>query len=87
MTETAKYLTTRQVLTRYGRDNPVWLWRLIKRDEAFPRPIIIGGSKYFAIADLDAYDAAAAARQIPEPAHARAARGIKAAAPVKAEGV
>ena len=57
------YLTTRQVAKRYNRSNTVWVYRRVKGDPNFPRPIYIGGQKYFRLADLEAYDADSA-RQI-----------------------
>jgi predicted DNA-binding transcriptional regulator AlpA len=52
------YLTRKQVLERYGNRSPMWLWRLLKRDASFPRPINLAGSTPLFDADeLDAYDA------------------------------
>lgn len=50
------YLTARQVLNRYGRKSTIWLYRIVKRDPKFPRPLYIGGQKYFRLSDLEAYD-------------------------------
>jgi predicted DNA-binding transcriptional regulator AlpA len=52
------YLTARQVVHRYGRKSLVWLWRLLRRDAQFPRPLEIGGQRYWPLADLEAYERA-----------------------------
>ena len=53
-----RYLTSTQVCERYGRKSQVWLWRHIKADPTFLRPIYIAKRRYFDEAELDAYDAA-----------------------------
>lgn len=49
------YLTARQVCERYGRSS-IWVYRRVKNDPQFPRPIFIAGQKYFRLADLEAYE-------------------------------
>jgi hypothetical protein len=34
----------------------MWLWRHVKFDPKFPRPVVIGGRRYFDEALLDEYD-------------------------------
>ena len=54
----ALYLTATQVLARYGKDikkNRVWLWRMEKLPE-FPKSIKIGGSKFWRIEDIEAFE-------------------------------
>jgi predicted DNA-binding transcriptional regulator AlpA len=51
-----RYLTSAQVCERYGGRSQMWLWRRLKHDPRFPRPLIIGNRKHFLIEELDAYD-------------------------------
>jgi hypothetical protein len=67
------YLTARQVLQRYNRVNLTWLWRRLKNDQDFPKPIYIGDVRYWSIAALEAYEN----RPAPER---KAFRGARAAA-------
>ena len=53
-----RYSTAAQVRSRYGDVSAMWLWRRVKHDAEFPRPLIIGGRQYFDLDQLDAYDAA-----------------------------
>jgi hypothetical protein len=54
------YLTARQVLNRYNRINLGWLWRRLKNDPRFPKPIYIADVRYWRVADLEAYEAGSA---------------------------
>jgi predicted DNA-binding transcriptional regulator AlpA len=59
MTEKRKrYSTARQVCDRYGGRSDMWLWRILKNDPRFPRPMTTGPGKLrlFDDDDLDAYD-------------------------------
>jgi predicted DNA-binding transcriptional regulator AlpA len=47
----------------------MWLWRKIKYDPTFPRPVIIGNRIYLDEDELDAYDDAA--KKAPEACHDR----------------
>jgi predicted DNA-binding transcriptional regulator AlpA len=58
----ATYLTSRQVLARYGRKDLTWLWRRRQNDPAFPKPIKIAKLRYWSLASLQAYEADLAAR-------------------------
>ena len=53
----AKFLTGKQVRQRYGDKNAAWLWRRINTDPAFPRPILIGRNHFFALNEVEAYEA------------------------------
>jgi hypothetical protein len=57
------YLTASQTLARYGRRNPMWLNRAVAK-YGFPAPIYIAGNRYWALSDLEAYEADAA-RKVP----------------------
>lgn len=59
------YLTARQVCERYNRKSTVWLYRRVKNDENFPRPIFIAGQKYFRLAELEAYESDPARQVAP----------------------
>jgi predicted DNA-binding transcriptional regulator AlpA len=60
-TAEAVYLTSNKVLARYSRKSHVWLWRLLRDDPEFPRPLKIRGMNYWRISELDQYDQARAA--------------------------
>lgn len=61
-----RFMSAGEVCTRYGGKSSVTLWRWIKNFElGFPKPIKICGRRFFAIADLDAFDADQAKKQIP----------------------
>ena len=62
MTPTKRRLPSRQVRERYGGRSAMWIWRRLKYDPKFPRPIVISGRQYFDEAELDAYDDACRAR-------------------------
>jgi len=51
-------LTATQVCERYGGVSDMWLWRRIKLDPNFPRPIVISRRRFFDEQELDAFDAA-----------------------------
>jgi predicted DNA-binding transcriptional regulator AlpA len=53
-----RYSTGPQVLERYGGRSAMWLWRKLRFDPNFPRPVVIGGRRYFDEDELDAYDEA-----------------------------
>ena len=51
-----RYCSGPQVLERYGGRSSMWLWRHVKFDPKFPRPVVISGRRYFDEALLDEYD-------------------------------
>jgi predicted DNA-binding transcriptional regulator AlpA len=53
-----KYLISKQVRKRYGDRSQMWIWRRLKYDPKFPRPILLGNRQHFDEAELDAYDEA-----------------------------
>ena len=57
--ETGKrsYSTGPQVRKRYGGRSAMWLWRKLKYDPRFPRPLAMGPNlRLFNDAELDSYD-------------------------------
>jgi hypothetical protein len=60
------YLTSAQVLRRYGRTSPVWLHRRQHDDSGFPPPIYIAGCRYWSLAELEAYEADEARKVAPD---------------------
>lgn len=52
------YSTAPQVLERYGGRSAMWLWRKLRFDPNFPRPVVIAGRRYFDEQELDAFDQA-----------------------------
>jgi predicted DNA-binding transcriptional regulator AlpA len=53
-----RYYSGPQVLERYGGRSSMWLWRRVKYDPKFPRPILIGKRRFFDEDELDAFDEA-----------------------------
>jgi predicted DNA-binding transcriptional regulator AlpA len=52
------YSTARQVCERYGGRSGMWLWRKLKSDPKFPRPMSMGKNlRLFDDDELDRYDA------------------------------
>jgi hypothetical protein len=54
----ARWLTSNQVLARYGGRSQMWLHRKLLNDPEFPRPAYDGRYRIFPVDELDAYDAA-----------------------------
>jgi hypothetical protein len=54
----ALWLTSNQVLARYGGRSAMWLWRKVKNDPAFPKPRYAGRMQLYSVPELNAYDAA-----------------------------
>ena len=54
-----RYSTARQVCDRYGGRSEMWLWRILRNDPRFPRPMRPGSGKLrlFDEDELDVYDA------------------------------
>jgi len=52
-----KYITGKQLRLRYGDRDAVWLWRRLRTDPEFPRPVVIGRSHFFALNEVEAYEA------------------------------
>ena len=59
-----RFMSAGDVCTRYGGISSMTLWRwAAKSDLGFPTPIKICGRRFFAIADLDAFDAGRSMKQ------------------------
>jgi hypothetical protein len=56
----AKYISAPQVCDRYGGRSHMWLVRKLETDPRFPRPTYFGRLRFFKIAELEAYERAAA---------------------------
>jgi hypothetical protein len=52
------YLTAPQVRQRYGNKSDMWLWRILREEPEFPRPIVIRKQRYFRLRDLVEYEGA-----------------------------
>jgi predicted DNA-binding transcriptional regulator AlpA len=53
-----RYLAAPHVRERYDGRSAMWLWRKLKHDTKFPRPVVISGRRFFDESELDAYDEA-----------------------------
>ena len=51
-----RYLNTKQVLGRYGGKSEMWLWRILRNNSRFPRPLVIGKRNLFLEEALDEFD-------------------------------
>jgi predicted DNA-binding transcriptional regulator AlpA len=56
-----KFLTAARIRDRYSGVSSMWIERAMER-HGFPRPIVIGRLRFWSIADIEAYERAAAAR-------------------------
>jgi hypothetical protein len=52
----AKWISTKQLLARYGNRSAMWAWRKIENDPDFPKPTYFGRNQMHSVALLDAYD-------------------------------
>jgi predicted DNA-binding transcriptional regulator AlpA len=52
------YLTAPQVRRRFGDKSDMWLWRLLREEPAFPRPVRIRNQRYWRVTDLVAFERA-----------------------------
>jgi hypothetical protein len=52
----AKWISAKQVCTRYGGRSLMWLVRKVKSDPDFPKPTYFGPLRYWKPVDLDVYD-------------------------------
>jgi predicted DNA-binding transcriptional regulator AlpA len=59
------HVTADKVLARYGRSNPIWLYRRLRDDPDFPKPLRIANVRYWRLDELDAYDNVARLRPAP----------------------
>jgi hypothetical protein len=53
------YLTAPQVRARFGSKSDMWLWRMLREDPKFPRPVVLRSHRYFKLSELVAYENAA----------------------------
>jgi hypothetical protein len=53
---TKRWLTGPQVRARYGDRSDVWLWRKLKSDPLFPKPMWMATKRYWDEESLDEYD-------------------------------
>jgi predicted DNA-binding transcriptional regulator AlpA len=60
----AIWMTSNQVCARYGGKSHMWLWRKIKRDPDFPKPVYFGRMMMFSIAEQDGYDRIMIAKRV-----------------------
>jgi hypothetical protein len=61
------YLTAGQMRVRYGNRSEMFLTRIMQSDPAFPRPVMLGRLRLWAIDEVEEYERALAARREPEP--------------------
>jgi predicted DNA-binding transcriptional regulator AlpA len=54
------FLTAVQVRRRYGNASDMWLWRRLRDDSNFPRPIEIRKRRYWKLSELIAWERACA---------------------------
>jgi predicted DNA-binding transcriptional regulator AlpA len=53
-------LTAPKVCKRYGGRSDMWLWRQLRNDPDFPKPLLINGRRYWWLSRLRRYEAAKA---------------------------
>jgi hypothetical protein len=54
----AVWLTSNQTRARYGDRSQMWLWRMVKYEPRFPKPVYFGRLQFFEISALEAYEQA-----------------------------
>jgi predicted DNA-binding transcriptional regulator AlpA len=68
------FLTAVQVRQRYGNASDMWLWRRLRDDSNFPRPIEISRRRYWKLSELIAWERACArTARLPPPKSAKPA--------------
>jgi hypothetical protein len=77
--ETA-YLPAAKVRRRYGGKSDAWLFRVLRNDPSFPKPIYVCGQRLWLLSDLEAYEAAEARKVAPPMREGSGAAQRKAAA-------
>jgi len=55
------YLNSGQVRRRYANASAMWLWRRLKNDPRFPRPIVVAGRRLWKLSELVVWERQAAA--------------------------
>jgi len=63
-----QYVTGRQLRERYGGRSEMWLARIMRADADFPRPIVIGRYRFWALDQIESYERDVAAKRVPEVA-------------------
>ena len=58
------FIPTRQLRNRYGGVSHMWVERRLE-DPDFPRPVYLGGRRYWSVAALEAWEKQAAAEMRP----------------------
>jgi predicted DNA-binding transcriptional regulator AlpA len=56
------YIATRQLRRRYGGVSHMWVERRMVDDPAFPKPVYFGARRFWAVAELEAWERATAAK-------------------------
>jgi predicted DNA-binding transcriptional regulator AlpA len=57
MDDSENLLTSSRVRARYSDCSDMWLWRRLRDDPHFPRPLIISGRRFWRLADLRRWEA------------------------------
>jgi predicted DNA-binding transcriptional regulator AlpA len=60
--EKTVYITTRQLRHRYGGVSHMWIERRMADDPNFPKPLYFGARRFWALAELEAWERATAAK-------------------------
>jgi predicted DNA-binding transcriptional regulator AlpA len=47
-----RYLNSKQVRHRYGDVSDMWLWRRLRDDPNFPKPMEVAGRRFWKLAEL-----------------------------------
>jgi hypothetical protein len=61
------YLNARQLLARYGGKSQMWLYRRLRDDPSFPRPIYIAKHRYWKLSTQVEWEKQQAANPAPSP--------------------
>ena len=58
------YLTGMQLRERYGGRSDMWVTRVMRSDPDFPRPILVGRYRFWALDDIERYEREVAAHRV-----------------------
>jgi predicted DNA-binding transcriptional regulator AlpA len=67
----AVWITAKQVCARYGGRSLMWLWRKLRDEETFPRPVYFGRLQFFNLEALEAYERTVASSPPPSKTRRR----------------
>jgi predicted DNA-binding transcriptional regulator AlpA len=56
-------ITAPQLRKRYGGKSDMWLWRQLKNDSSFPRPLYLNGRRHWRFSQVQAWESQQSTRE------------------------